>query len=165
MLGLSLLLVSTSSAYKILYASPVDGKSHFMFMQSIINALLDRHHEVTGITYFAWPEPRPTNYTEILIEQNQTDSNNLQKKIFAAQTKSARHLLEITEIGERRAEISFNSPDVQRFLHRNDLNFDLVLIDEIQLDSFLMFGHKFKAPIIIICKYFIFPLKQSVKKK
>lgn len=37
-------------------------------METIIEALLDRHHHVTTITNFQWNGPKPENYTEILID-------------------------------------------------------------------------------------------------
>lgn len=36
-------------------------------MQTIIEALLNRGHEVTAITSFKW-NPLPVNYTEVLID-------------------------------------------------------------------------------------------------
>lgn len=37
-------------------------------MERIIDALLERHHQVTAITNFKWNGPKPVNYTEILID-------------------------------------------------------------------------------------------------
>lgn len=57
-----------ASCYKILFLTPFNGKSHWVLMETIIEALLDRHHEVTTITNFKWNGPKPANYTEILID-------------------------------------------------------------------------------------------------
>lgn len=39
---------------------------------------------------------------------------------------------------------------VEQFIHRTDLHFDLVINDEYYHESWLMFGRKFRAPIITI---------------
>lgn len=49
---------------------------------------------------------------------------------------------------------AFENPNVQKFIHSTGLHFDLVINEEFFGDSFLMFAHKFKAPIVTICKYF-----------
>lgn len=43
--------------------------------------------------------------------------------------------------------------NVQNFIHRSDLKFDLVIVEEILHDAFLMFGQKFNAPVVTICMY------------
>lgn len=54
--------------YNILFLTPFNGKSHWILMETIIEALLDRQHHVTTITSFAWNGAKPANYTEILID-------------------------------------------------------------------------------------------------
>lgn len=46
----------------------------------------------------------------------------------------------------------FEHPDVQAFIHRKDLHFDLVLADLFLYESWYMFAHHFKAPIVGISK-------------
>lgn len=57
-----------ASGYNILFLTPFNAKSHWILMESIIEALLDRQHHVTTITNFPWNHPKPANYTEILID-------------------------------------------------------------------------------------------------
>lgn len=47
---------------------------------------------------------------------------------------------------------AFENQYMQQFIHSENQQFDLIIIEEIMHDSFLMFGHKFKAPIVSICK-------------
>lgn len=54
-------------------------------------------------------------------------------------------------IGKISSEYAFSHPKVKEFIHRNDLHFDLVINQELYHDSWLMFGYKFKAPIVTIC--------------
>lgn len=47
---------------------------------------------------------------------------------------------------------ALSSKNVQEFIYRRDLHFDLIINEEIYHDAFLMFGRKFNAPIVTICK-------------
>lgn len=47
---------------------------------------------------------------------------------------------------------AFESANVQKFIHSTDLHFDVIINEEFFGDSYLMFAHKFKAPIITICE-------------
>lgn len=55
----------------------------------------------------------------------------------------------ITDMNEH----ALKSDNVQKFIHSTGLHFDVVINEEFYADSFLMFAHKFKAPIITVCEY------------
>lgn len=50
---------------------------------------------------------------------------------------------------------AFENPYVQTFIHSTGLHFDLMINEEFFGDSFLMFAHKFKTPIMTICKFYV----------
>lgn len=50
-------------------------------------------------------------------------------------------------------DYALDDKNVKKFIRRTDLHFDLVINEDIYYDALLMFGHKFKAPIVTICKY------------
>lgn len=54
-------------------------------------------------------------------------------------------------LGRESSDHALGDANVQKLINRNDLHFDLIINEEIFHDSFLMFGHKFKAPIVTIC--------------
>lgn len=123
-------------------------------MENVIGALLNRHHQVTCITSSKWSGTMPENYTEVLIDQ----PFDLNSVLTQAQVFQARDLSIFTNFvrqAKKRKMISehcLNNSNVQKFIHRNDLSFDLVINEEIGIDSWLMFAHKFNAPIVTICK-------------
>lgn len=45
-----------------------------------------------------------------------------------------------------------NHSNVQKVIHSNDLHFDLVINEEMFHEAWLMFGYKFNAPVVTICK-------------
>lgn len=61
-------------------------------------------------------------------------------------------LFKLPGIRKFTAEYAFESPNVQQFLQRNDLHFDLVINEEFFQESFSMFAHKYKTPLITISK-------------
>lgn len=52
------------------------------------------------------------------------------------------------------SEYGLKHPNVQRIIHSDDLHFDLVINEEFFHESWLMFGYKFKAPVVTICRFF-----------
>lgn len=61
-------LIASVQGHKILVLVPFNGKSHWVYMQVFIEALLDRGHEVTTVTSFSMGDQKIANYTEILID-------------------------------------------------------------------------------------------------
>lgn len=50
-------------------------------------------------------------------------------------------------------EHALQNSKVQKLIHSTDLHFDLIVNEDFFAENLLMFGHKFKAPIVTICKY------------
>lgn len=149
------LCVSAASGFKILFISPLNQQSHWLYSQNVIKALLNRHHEVTCITPLTWPDPKPTNYTEILV-YSMINLNKilLQKNFFQAYSESPlSNFLLIARAGKLMTDHILSNADVQRFLLRNDLNFDLVINEEYYMESLSMFAFKFNAPLITISSH------------
>lgn len=65
---LLILTLSNIQCYKILFLVSFNAKSHWLFLENFVKALLERHHEVTCITSNSLSGSHPDNYTEILIE-------------------------------------------------------------------------------------------------
>lgn len=147
-------MAGASSGYNILVATPLNGKSHWLFMQSIVKALLDRHHEVTVITSKPWDGVKPVNYTEVLVDPPIDLELVLpQSTVFAAEDGSIfNNIIMLPMLGKLTADHCLNSTNVQKFLHDESLSFDLVINEEFYMESFSMFAHRFKVPLITICK-------------
>lgn len=47
---------------------------------------------------------------------------------------------------------SFETEQIQKFIHSDNQYYDLIFIEDCWADSFLMFGFKYRAPIAVICK-------------
>lgn len=57
------------------------------------------------------------------------------------------------------SEHGLKAETVQKIIHSKDLHFDLVINADFFHESWLMFAHKFNAPIVTICKFKIQPKK------
>lgn len=51
------------------------------------------------------------------------------------------------------SEYGLKTLNVQKIIHSQDLHFDLVINADFFHESWLMFAHKFNAPIVLICEY------------
>lgn len=49
------------------------------------------------------------------------------------------------------SEHGLNTTNVQKFIHSKNVHFDLVINEDMFHESWLMFAHKFNAPIVTIC--------------
>lgn len=91
-----------------------------------------------------------------------------QLKLFIYVVKEALNLPGIFEMHDMTYDMTFKMlytiadttttyalqhPNVQKLIHSTDLEFDLVIGEQFYQEAFLMFGHKFNAPIITISKY------------
>lgn len=65
----------------------------------------------------------------------------------------------LAEIPAVMVEHTMSSKAVKELIQRNDLSFDLVISEEFFQDAYLMFGHKFKAPLITFSKFDSFLLE------
>lgn len=55
-------------------------------------------------------------------------------------------------IGISSTEYALKHPNVHKLLHGENTHYDLILVEQFFQDAFLVFGQKFKAPIVSICK-------------
>lgn len=150
-----ILFAGQTNGYKILVISPFNEQDDWFFTQNVMKTLLKRHHEVTCITPMSWLDAKNLNYTEILMDQPM-DSNKKAHRgsVFRAESRSPfSELLLYPKIGKILATNCLNSSNVQAFLLRNDLKFDLVINHEFYTESLAMFAHKFNAPLITISKF------------
>lgn len=49
---------------------------------------------------------------------------------------------------------NLQNANVQKLIHSTGLHFDVIVNEEFFGESFLMFAHKFNAPVVSICKCF-----------
>lgn len=164
---------------------PFNGKSHFLYMQSFVKALLERQHEVTLLTSFSMLDLKLANYTEVLIDKpfdfsSQSELKQLcflNKQFFISnqinfhqfflvsfddflkKNQGSEIVASLFGISQMKTFASivkpntFENPNVQKFINSKGLHFDLVINEEFFGDSYLMFAHKFKAPIITIVPF------------
>lgn len=158
--------------------APFHAKSHWLFLQSFVRALLDRGHHVTCITSTPFDGPNKERYTEVLIDPPLNmeilrkiyillhkffihfycETNKMvisiagtQEDLFQTSTDSSiMKTWRIPSFGTHSTNFSLSSASVQKFIHQKNLHFDLIINEEFYHDAYLMFGFKFNAPTILI---------------
>lgn len=76
----------------------------------------------------------------------------VEKLIKQAEKSPFAALNEMIELFSFSANYSLASKNVHDLINRYDLHFDVVINEEFFHDSFSMFGHRFNAPVVTICK-------------
>ncbi|XP_055312528.1 UDP-glucosyltransferase 2-like isoform X2 [Sitodiplosis mosellana] len=148
-------LATTVHGYRILVLAPINRNSHWNYMQVFVNELLTQGHEVTCITSIKLSGPKHEKYIEILIDP----PYNMQNIIKDEDIYKVVHYSPFAVVDAFRSfanaslDYALADKNVKKFIHRTDLHFDLVINEDIYYDALLMFGHKFKAPIVTICPY------------
>ncbi len=121
---------------------------------------------MTAITPFEY-EQKPENLTEIMIEPKYLSPNEQDSFKFASNcsmqgrfstaslelfSSGSLNVFEVLEQGLEFSEWGLKDPKVQQFINTDDLHFDLILVELHLQESWLMFAHKFKAPIVGMSK-------------
>lgn len=154
LLCLSVIFLDSSSSSRILAVFPT--KSHFDFFQPLLDALSSRGHRLTVISSF--PRDPPThNYTDISLESFKTVLYN--EVEFAALPEvpsgfwnSLAFLYGQVADFER----TFSHPDVKALIDSGG-RFDLVITELWNSDVFLGFGHRFRAPVVLMSSCALLP--------
>uniref|UniRef100_A0A182NU14 Peptidase S1 domain-containing protein n=1 Tax=Anopheles dirus TaxID=7168 RepID=A0A182NU14_9DIPT len=147
-------LLSAADGYKILFLVPFPGPSHWLMLKHFIRELTDRQHEVTCITSFPYGE-QLAHYEEILIDPPYPlrETFPVESLFAASQSSDLDKLNMYWEMGISTSRHGLESPNVREFINNADREFDLIVAEQFFQESWLMFAHKFQAPIVTISTY------------
>ncbi|XP_036330023.1 UDP-glucosyltransferase 2-like isoform X1 [Rhagoletis pomonella] len=136
---------------KILSIFPFPGPSQYICVQAYLKELAARGHEVTSISAFPQKKPlanfRDISMEEVLngyeetivnvieVERNKWEELNLYYDFFTGGTLSV-----------------LQSARVQQLLQSHE-QFDLIIVEALQMDAVYALAHHYKAPIIGISTY------------
>ncbi|XP_062551807.1 UDP-glycosyltransferase UGT5-like [Armigeres subalbatus] len=144
-----------SEGAKILLVSSFPGKSHWLTFEHVVKELLERGHEITAVTNYRLK--RSSNHTEryreVLIDPVFDFENDLPMESYYRTTSftSPFYKLKILWwLGLATTRHALESNNVQQFMREEGLRFDLVIAEQFAQESLLMFGHKYRAPIVTI---------------
>ncbi|XP_053692178.1 UDP-glycosyltransferase UGT5-like [Sabethes cyaneus] len=142
---------TVANCSKILVLVPFPAHSHWLWLEHFVLELLDRGHQVTAVTNFAATEPHP-NYTEVVIDPPFDIPYYFPvSDMFEAKYSSdVSNLFLYWNVGISTTKYALRNPDVQHFIEQDDSSFDLVISEQFYQEAFLMFAHKYRAPIVTI---------------
>nr|XP_029709428.1 UDP-glucuronosyltransferase 1-9-like [Aedes albopictus] len=150
-------IIPRSDGAKILLISAFPGMSHWLTFEHVVNELLERGHEITAISNYRLKR-QPSNHTlglyrEVLIEPVFDFESDLPMESYyrpSSFTNPYYKLKILWWLGLATTRHAFEADNVQRFMREEGLRFDLVIAEQFAQEAFLMFGHKFDAPIVTI---------------
>ncbi|CAD7000184.1 unnamed protein product [Ceratitis capitata] len=122
-----------------------------MWMEHFLKDLLQRGHQVTTLTNHPAKQTHP-NLTEIIIDPKLNIAEHRPREnIFKMHfTSDFENLQMYWHVGLLSSEHALNDPKVKTLIASKDLEFDLVILEQFYHESFLMFAHKFKCPIVTL---------------
>uniref|UniRef100_A0A182YRJ6 UDP-glycosyltransferases domain-containing protein n=1 Tax=Anopheles stephensi TaxID=30069 RepID=A0A182YRJ6_ANOST len=137
---------------KILFLVPFPAPSHWLWIEHFVKELLSRGHEVTAITNFAFKEPH-RNYTEVLIDPPYDIPYYFPvSDIYESKYNSdLNNLFLYWRVGLSTTQYALENENVQQFIEHDDTDFDVIISEQFYQEAFLMFAHKYRAPIVTLC--------------
>ncbi|XP_065088491.1 UDP-glycosyltransferase UGT5-like [Ochlerotatus camptorhynchus] len=140
-----------TSCSKILVLVPFPAPSHWLWLDHFVQEMLHRGHQVTAVTNFP-SKTRNPNYTEILIDPPYDIPHYFPiSDIFDSKYSSDwSNLMLYWKAGLTTTQYALENVNVQQFIEQDDTDFDLVISEQFYQEAFLMFAHKYRAPIVTI---------------
>uniref|UniRef100_A0A1B0CBS4 Udp-glucoronosyl and udp-glucosyl transferase n=1 Tax=Lutzomyia longipalpis TaxID=7200 RepID=A0A1B0CBS4_LUTLO len=139
---------------RILFMAPFPVPSHWFWLNSIVEGLLDKGHEVTAITNFRAKQPH-VNYTEIILDPPfDLLKYSPEHLIYELKYRSDfSNLFLIWNVGLLSTKYALEHPKVAQLIRSDSEEFDLVISEQFGQEAFLMFAHKYNAPLVTISTY------------
>nr|CAD7261547.1 unnamed protein product [Timema shepardi] len=134
----------------ILGVFPFPVKSMVILFTSLMEELATRGHQVTVMSFFPRDEPLE-NYTDIVLPNSFTEKGAMYN--FGARRHGTIQLYTASKVVNKISDTVLAAPSVQRFIHSQDLHFDIVVVHDVAHMAFLGLAHKFNAPIIRIVNF------------
>ncbi|XP_055640860.1 UDP-glucosyltransferase 2-like [Toxorhynchites rutilus septentrionalis] len=138
---------------KILFVTSFPVKSHWLLFQHIIGELINRGHEITAITNYKLDVIVDKNrYREVLIHPTFEFKDDHMQSYFHSDSfqHPVYNIVVLRWLGLATTEHALHSDNVKQFLKQNELKYDLIIAEQFVQEAFLMFGHKYNAPIVTI---------------
>nr|QPA18397.1 UDP-gluconosyltransferase [Trialeurodes vaporariorum] len=140
--------VPLSESANILAFLQLPFNSHIIGFQPLMKELARKGHNVTVVNVRHVTDQIP-NYTSINVKNAYADIMGQEMFHTMNRMSVARTAVFLWDFGLAGAEAVFNLPEVQRLIHSEDLQFDLIMFETFFFhEAFTAFGHKYKAPII-----------------
>ncbi|XP_077291424.1 UDP-glycosyltransferase UGT5-like [Arctopsyche grandis] len=134
---------------RILVVAPFFGKSHSIYIHPIVLELANRNHDIVLISTNTIKDPPPNiKLLQSIQESKLTESSIEMYDTWSMSTIPHTHTIWNDLLNE--TENCLKSPDIKRFLTKNDDHFDLVISELFHQEALYMFAHKYKAPLILL---------------
>ncbi|XP_067003541.2 UDP-glycosyltransferase UGT5 isoform X2 [Anabrus simplex] len=147
-----LLLVITaddSQSAKILGLFPFPARSHLISITALMKELARRGHQVTVVSSF--PSPPMANYTDIIVKDTFPEKDSINFfEFFDEGMFSWLKIVFFWHMGLSTCERALQVPDIQKLIHDQNLDFDVIIFENFISECFYGFVHKLKIPVINI---------------
>ncbi|XP_063832458.1 UDP-glucosyltransferase 2-like [Ostrinia nubilalis] len=146
-----LLMLSFSSAYKILVVFPYPGKSHTILGEGFVKHLVKAGHEITYITPMPIKNP-PTGLRQIDVSSNkeifEVMSHVLSFEMVLKKEIDLTDMRSLVRIVYDIANQTLWNDNVQKLMHDPNEEFDLVIAEWLYTELYCGFAAVFNCPFI-----------------
>ncbi|XP_055596000.1 UDP-glycosyltransferase UGT5-like [Uranotaenia lowii] len=155
MTGIILFRVDRIQGSRILLVSSFPGQSHWLTFEHIVNELLERDHEITAITNYRMKnsDKYSDRYREILIDPIFDFEDGLPMEFYYRSSSFANPYFKLKVLwwlGLETTRHALECKNVQKFIHDDRSQYDLVIAEQFVQESFLLLAHKYQAPVVTI---------------
>ncbi|XP_041982833.1 UDP-glucosyltransferase 2-like [Aricia agestis] len=143
-------LVYVSSAYKILFVSPLKGKSHAILAEGILKPLLKDGHEITYVCGLPPDKPLPkVTLVETTYKYQSTDKDS--SFSLSEQMSKKMSIKDLTKMFGLLSNITnsvMRETSVQALINDPKQHFDVVIAEWLYTDIYASFAAIFDCPLI-----------------
>ena len=142
-------LVQCVFSARILGIVPTPSISHQVVFRKIWIELSLRGHEVVVVTTDPIADPRLTNLTEINLHflYDIVEQYNVSNIINDYGDSPMKMMNKFITVGDNLVNHQLGHPEIQRLIRSEDQQFDLVMVEALEL-TFFAFKHKYQCPLI-----------------
>lgn len=141
----SFLLMSFSSASRVLFLFPTPSKSHMIIVNALSTTLAQRGHDVTVVSAFPLSK-KIDNHRDIFIRMNDETSNLMKFLVQNPNTNMFKTFPQLIKILEDLTEEMTRTPKFQQILQEE---FDVVIVGMFFNNYLFGYGDHFKCPTIM----------------
>lgn len=153
------LLYNYAYSARILAIFPHTGKSHFDVFEPLVLALAKRGHDVSVLSFFP-QKHKVDNLTDYSLVGSIPIFVNAMSLDMVDSNYRFQDFLLISKLGLDSCEPVLSSNSVTNLLN-SDKEFDLLIFETFNIDCFLGFAHRFKAPYIGMSSTGLMPIHNS----
>uniref|UniRef100_A0A2H8TGW4 UDP-glucuronosyltransferase 2B13 n=1 Tax=Melanaphis sacchari TaxID=742174 RepID=A0A2H8TGW4_9HEMI len=142
-------ILTPADGARILAVETVGGRSHWNFMNSILQVLVDNGHNITVFTPFS--EGNHENYTEVnTFKESKTLLDEQLKEVLNKYGNPIKVINEVSAMSRTMCNVVYENSKMKEILTNTRSDFDIVLIEPLFSECVSYLAVKLNLPLIYV---------------